>query len=595
MPLFYAKGGIKMKYEQMTIEALLAEASPVIKEEKKALPVCDFGHKIGGARKDLYGLFAAKALDEASDEELDAVSKTALWTIGKVKELREQGIPDDVIYLRNIVWDAVKEKPCHTACSKRDNRHDKSWPTRRWNRYGNELFVSTIIHLKEATEAVDSIESTSGLLEMLQGFLCKDENYIVFKQRKSKVDNAPLWHLVDLVSHPDKLVEEMTDTCFFGNKEEKAQAKARRRFVVYAVRDGKVEDAEEPYLYPSCIEGYEIDGKSMFKRRCKTSKILEAGTYCVCDIEDWRHHFLREVNLDLDDAKEWVATEGVKLLSSSKGGSSSKSGKETFCEKTLEKLREEGFEPSSNVTGDDYIKDFAFYGGEFGNWLNQKERQKNLDMGYDAFSNLAKALGIEKKDVSLGGELSIAFGSRGKGGANAALAHYEPSLNVINLTKMKGAGSLAHEWGHAFDRWLGTRLGVSYASPYMAGLTPTEAYEKYGSSLAATVANLVSVMCTSPDGEDTTFYKDSKKFDELFRRRGGYWASTEEMFARAFSCYVQDRLESKGIRDDYLTGHSDTNQAERNGNIYCAYPLEGEREDINQAFDTLIAEAFGKN
>ena len=52
--------------------------------------------------------------------------------------------------------------------------------------------------------------------------------------------------------------------------------------------------------------------------------------------------------------------------------------------------------------------------------------------------------------------LAIAFGARGKGGA---LAHFEPGRNVINLTKIKGAGSLAHEWGHALDYFLGTSMG----------------------------------------------------------------------------------------------------------------------------------------
>lgn len=52
--------------------------------------------------------------------------------------------------------------------------------------------------------------------------------------------------------------------------------------------------------------------------------------------------------------------------------------------------------------------------------------------------------------------LAIAFGSRGSG---AALAHYEPARNVINLTKMKGAGCLAHEWGHAFDNQIGRLCG----------------------------------------------------------------------------------------------------------------------------------------
>ena len=35
---------------------------------------------------------------------------------------------------------------------------------------------------------------------------------------------------------------------------------------------------------------------------------------------------------------------------------------------------------------------FGFYGGEFGNWLNENDRQQNLNFSYDAFVDLAKAL-----------------------------------------------------------------------------------------------------------------------------------------------------------------------------------------------------------
>ena len=48
------------------------------------------------------------------------------------------------------------------------------------------------------------------------------------------------------------------------------------------------------------------------------------------------------------------------------------------------------------------------------------------------------------------GSLGLAFGARGVGGKNAALAHYEPDTKVINLTKYGGAGCVAHEWFHAW-------------------------------------------------------------------------------------------------------------------------------------------------
>lgn len=95
---------------------------------------------------------------------------------------------------------------------------------------------------------------------------------------------------------------------------------------------------------------------------------------------------------------------------------------------------------------------FNFKAGEFGNWVNQKERQSSLNHAFDGLMDLAEVLEIDPKTISLNGELSIAFGSRGKG---SALAHYEPARVVINLTKIKGAGSLAHEWLHALDNYIG--------------------------------------------------------------------------------------------------------------------------------------------
>lgn len=108
---------------------------------------------------------------------------------------------------------------------------------------------------------------------------------------------------------------------------------------------------------------------------------------------------------------------------------------------------------------------FGFRGVEYGTWLPQAERQVVLNHAFDGFMDLSTALGMPPKAMSLGGELAIAFGARGTGGKGAAVAHFEPGRNVINLTRLKGAGFLAHEWGHAFDYWLSKVSGVSATRP----------------------------------------------------------------------------------------------------------------------------------
>ncbi len=100
-----------------------------------------------------------------------------------------------------------------------------------------------------------------------------------------------------------------------------------------------------------------------------------------------------------------------------------------------------------------FMETFAPRGIEFGNWNNQEERQQVMDHAYDGLLDLAETLNLSPKALMLNGDLAIAFGARGQG-LTGAKAHYERDYGVINLTKMKGAGSLAHEWFHALDHYL---------------------------------------------------------------------------------------------------------------------------------------------
>lgn len=113
-----------------------------------------------------------------------------------------------------------------------------------------------------------------------------------------------------------------------------------------------------------------------------------------------------------------------------------------------------------NVAGKDFMDTFGFRGVEFGNWNNQAERQAVMNHAYDGLLDMAEVLGIPPRAISLNGDLALAFGARGQG-LSGARAHYEPQRGVINLTKMQGAGALAHEWIHALDHYFGRQAGTS--------------------------------------------------------------------------------------------------------------------------------------
>lgn len=65
-----------------------------------------------------------------------------------------------------------------------------------------------------------------------------------------------------------------------------------------------------------------------------------------------------------------------------------------------------------------------------------------------AMRDMADVLGVTPKELSLNGRLALAFAARGRG---KFAAHYEPDRKAINITRFRGAGTLAHEWGHFLD------------------------------------------------------------------------------------------------------------------------------------------------
>lgn len=284
-----------------------------------------------------------------------------------------------------------------------------------------------------------------------------------------------------------------------------------------------------------------------------------------------------------------------------------------------------------DVTSEEFGKTFGFRGVEFGNWVSQgkgkADRQGMLNAAYDALLDLAAVVGIPPKAISLNGSLGIAFGSRGKGKASA---HYETDNIVINLTKTKGAGSLAHEWFHALDNYFSRRRGVTpfdgnnaaynkanyityKPEPMMAlktslnkqGLRPyliTKAeYDRKAErgvnfdpaewtpdtnhpigvrpTVEKAFAAVVSELDKSP------MLQRSEKIDK--GKVDGYWSSIIERAARSFESYVIQRLEDQGIKNDYLANVVPIDAFQRNVGRY-PYLTTEELKPVAEKFDTLF-------
>jgi len=236
-----------------------------------------------------------------------------------------------------------------------------------------------------------------------------------------------------------------------------------------------------------------------------------------------------------------------------------------------------------NVSPDMFMETFGFRGVQFGNYVEGPRRQEDLNDCYDAFIDLAEILGVEPRALSLNGELGMAFGARGTGGINAAKAHYEPGHVVINLTKNKGAGSLAHEWWHglanAVSRWMGDRMGDASAQRKRGNPEHEPAAEALFNVIKAIGATQLPMRSSLLDRT----------------RSAPYFSLALEMTARSFETWVIDRLEANGRSNDYLANIVDEQvfAAEsallgRDGDQY-PYPKGDEIQIVGRAFDAVFA------
>jgi hypothetical protein len=181
------------------------------------------------------------------------------------------------------------------------------------------------------------------------------------------------------------------------------------------------------------------------------------------------------------------------------------------------------------------LENLKLRGVQWGNYVTDDERQHHLTKSAEALADLADVLGLPDEAISLGGKLGLAIGARGMGGARA---NYEPNTQVINLTRTMGVGSLAHEWGHGLDHYLGDFKAFTSES-------------RKEEPIADAFYELRKAMSSS--GFQDRLIKEVRN-QGMGTASAAYWTSSVETFARTFERYVQDRLHEQGRENTYLVG-----------------------------------------
>ena len=235
-----------------------------------------------------------------------------------------------------------------------------------------------------------------------------------------------------------------------------------------------------------------------------------------------------------------------------------------------------------DVTPEMFADKFGFRGVQFGNWVEGKRRQEDLNEAYDSLMDLAGILNVDPLALSLNGEMGLAFGARGKGGKMPAKAHFEPDNFVINLSKKGGAGSLAHEWFHGVDNYFSRQRGRPVGFITQSGRDADGIRPKVARAFAGVKEAI----------EASGVPMRSRNLDRT--RSKPYFDTTIEKHARAFETYVIAKLEDQNGSNDYLANivPEEVFKAEAalrgQPEKTYPYPTAAEVPAIKSAFDNLF-------
>ncbi|MBQ9314257.1 MAG: hypothetical protein IJ220_04540 [Clostridia bacterium] len=637
------------------------------------MEIQDFGEKIGGAKKDLWrerNLLIDDLTDMNDAEKQKFITKDNVWKKPNYQELVDSGIPKRVVYFMKLIRDNLPTKPVIEYFYSRSPENVKE---------KQEGYIEFMSKIRDFTLG---LKTENDVLDFYDNFL----SHYLTRLNSFAVSHKPEAH--DCINNKLLSVSKVKDLRQIDNDIKKKQFLFTEQGKILSEFEFITFDNKNVYF-----DKESVGNKNVLVQNIGWGKRFFYPQGEFEDPEKWNENtvfickdrkIIKNNISNLEGAKQYIL-ENFSVKQVEKKNTRKKMFKPIQLEHIIR--NGEDYRENANITGDDMIQKFNFKGGEFGNWLNENDRQESLNYGYDALLDLSKALNIAPSDISLGNRLSIAFGSRGSGNA---MAHYEPLREVINLTKMKGAGSLAHEWGHAFDDIIGKQAGYkgfmteNSANRVITDLLETmkykticndesskmqiEKYEKTKSKLRSIVnslfpneylnediskqkdllieqlieksniigenpfyyyshfseikelsklsdlrkntvgrdipknekryiAQLQDAIFSAknkigkPERVETEFYKNSKLFDNSYSKDShGYWQSNTEMFARAFACYVHDKLEN---RSDYLCGHSENAigviyDESNESKLIAAFPKGDERKAINQKIDALI-------
>jgi hypothetical protein len=321
------------------------------------------------------------------------------------------------------------------------------------------------------------------------------------------------------------------------------------------------------------------------------------------------------------DAKESDADWSWIVGSKGKGKARTKS-ENTFERTPLDHIKRTGGIEIIEISETEIINKLGFVGVTLGNYVKDNEAKEHIRYFISAIADLLEITNLNQ--YTMNERLSIGFGAYGRGGK--AMATYYTLLQAINLTKRRGDGSVAHEYGHFLDNFLNN---FNNSDPYrsqnaMTLLLDMPSYwksamrKKYRSiyenriheHIQNTINSIESLVLKkmitlfgfirfgvhsigsesnnfvnySVGNNQSYYYKCSKSMPN-----NAYWSSEVEMFARGFEVYIFDKLKKLNRENNYLVDSSNFSHMIYPQNINNDDKIIKDREILYTLYDDLMS------
>ena len=512
-------------------------------EKKRPAPLSerieDVGEKIGDARKDVWKEIIARIKNKKQgiEEALKKSSAGKLFSsLFDEKKLLESGVSNEVVTFISAVKGSLGTKPRSLSKLK--------------------MWINKVLHQYDMCE--QALENWESVKKKIDEWKYYSQPFYMYRAAMAvggyesgrDVGNAELWQIADGYSDGKSVAGQWRvrkagayDGIY---KTYEEAAEALKKFAgENAAVDGKGKRKEVKLA----IYKRRTDGTMFIAPEGKPDVIIQDGFKTLYEASAYKKEHYAEMQ-----ERYRTLMDGIKPK---------------FNENRERKGRD--WRGGKDVSAEDFREAFDFRGVEFGNWMQQKDRRQALNECYDSLMDLAMVCGVSPKALSLGGKLAMAFGARGVGKFNA---HYEPDKVVINLTKTKGAGSLAHEWFHAIDNYFNMQGWDEFATESTRNVERKEMAEAW--------KDLVRAI----NGSD--YFKRSDKYARLKGSR--YWIEPTELGARAFAVWVENRLSKYGTINDYLANNprlvdEKASDAEKK---YAPYPFDKDADWMDEKFGRLF-------